>query len=61
MQQCPRCNRIYDESESCRCPFCYHDDDREIVHIVYDHEQEKVLNLSDAEYEEFKKTHPDYH
>lgn len=22
MQVCPRCERVYDESEYCRCPYC---------------------------------------
>lgn len=59
MQMCPFCDRVYDESEYSRCPYC-HDDDREVVHIVYDDEAEEVLELSDEEYEEFKKTHEGY-
>ncbi len=23
MQMCPDCNRVYDESEYTRCPYCY--------------------------------------
>lgn len=59
MQMCPFCDRVYDESEYSRCPYC-HDDDREVVNIVYDDEAEEVLELSDEEYEEFKKTHEGY-
>jgi len=22
MQMCPNCDRVYDESEYCRCPYC---------------------------------------
>ena len=60
MQMCPFCDRVYDESEYSRCPYCHDDDDREVVHIVYDDEAEEVLELSDEEYEEFKKTHEGY-
>ena len=27
MQMCPNCDRVYDESEYSRCPFCHKDDD----------------------------------
>ena len=47
MQMCPFCDRVYDESEYSRCPYCHDDDDREVVHIVYDDEAEEVLELSD--------------
>lgn len=61
MQMCPDCGKVYDESEYSRCPFCYDEEDtRETYHIVYDHEQGKALSLSGDEFEEFKKTHPDY-
>lgn len=61
MQMCPFCDRVYDESEHSSCPYCNDDDDRDVVHIVYDDEAEEVLELSDDEYEEFKKTHEGYH
>ncbi len=61
MQMCPDCNKIYDESEYSHCPYCYREDSRESYHIVYDDKLGEALTLSDAEYEEFKKTHPGYH
>lgn len=61
MQMCPYCDKVYDESEYSRCPYCHDDDDGEKVHIVYDDKTDEVLNLTDDEYEEFKKTHPGYH
>lgn len=32
MQQCPDCNKVYDESEYCTCPYCSGelDDDDEV-------------------------------
>lgn len=56
MQMCPFCDRVYDESEHSSCPYCNDDDDRDVVHIVYDDEAEKVLELSDDEYEELKNS-----
>lgn len=61
MQMCPWCNKVYDESEYSRCPYCYPDNHREQIHIVYDDNIGKVLELTDEEYEDFKKTHPGYH
>lgn len=62
MQMCPNCENYYDESEYGRCPYCHpFDDDREQYHIVYDNKMGKALELSDSEYEKFKKTHPGYH
>ncbi len=60
MQQCPDCGRIYDESESATCPFCYDFDDRETYHIVYDHDKGEALSLAGEDYEEFKRQHPDW-
>lgn len=60
MQMCPNCNKVYDESEYSRCPYCHKNDEVERINIVYDDKQ-GVLELTDEEYEEFKKTHPDYH
>ena len=60
MQMCPNCDRVYDESEHSRCPHCHDDDCGEKIHIVYDDNIDKVLELTDAEYEEFKKTHEGY-
>ena len=28
MQMCPNCDRVYDESEYSRCPYCHKDDDQ---------------------------------
>lgn len=53
MQMCPDCDRVYDESEYCHCPYCY--DDSETIHIVCD--DGSVLELTDDEYKEFKMTH----
>lgn len=58
MQMCPMCDRVYDESEYSRCPYC-HPDCGETIHIVCD-DDGTVLNLTDAEFEEFKKTHTGY-
>ena len=59
MQMCPNCDKVYDESEYSRCPYCYDDEDVEKIYIVYD-EEDGVLELTDDEYEDFKKTHPGY-
>ena len=59
MQMCPECEYIYDESEYSRCPYCS-SEDKEIIHIVYDSDLGKALELTDDDYEEFKKTHPEY-
>ena len=29
MQMCPWCDRVYDESEYSKCPFCHKDDDED--------------------------------
>ena len=58
---CPFCGCVYDESEDSQCPNCYKGDSRATGHIVYDDKLGKALALTDEEYEEFKKTHPDYH
>ena len=60
MQMCPECGRVYDESDYSKCPFCHRYDPRPIYHIVYDKELDKTLELTDEEYKEFKKTHPEY-
>ena len=59
MQMCPWCDKVYDESEYSRCPYCHDDDAGERINIVCDDDGE-VLELTDAEYEEFKKTHKGY-
>ena len=60
MQLCPNCNNIYDESRFSECPYCSDDDTRPVLNIVYDKERGEALSLTDEEYEEFKKTHPEY-
>lgn len=59
MQMCPNCELVFDESEGF-CPYCHDGEPRETFHIVYDSNLGKALELSDSEYEEFKKTHPEY-
>lgn len=58
MQMCPNCDRVYDESEYSRCPYCYVEVER--INIVCD-DDGTVLELTDDEFEEFKKTHKGYH
>jgi hypothetical protein len=36
MQQCGHCLKIYDESEDAHCPFCFEDDERPTLSIVFD-------------------------
>ena len=60
MQRCPFCGCVYDESESAGCPNCNSYDDRPISYIVFDKKQGKAVELSEKEYEEFKKDNPDY-
>ena len=55
MQMCPFCDKVYDESEYSRCPYCHPD----VETIVCD-DDGTVLELTDAEYEKFKKTHKGY-
>lgn len=57
MQMCPNCDKVYDESEYSRCPYCY--EEREVIHIVCD-DDGSVLELTDSEYEIFKQTHKGY-
>lgn len=59
MQMCPDCEKIYDESEYSHCPYCHDDSDCECINIVCD-DDGTVLELTDAEFEEFKKTHKGY-
>ena len=61
MQMCPNCDKVYDESEYSKCPYCHKEDHGERINIVYDDNTGDVLELTDEEYEEFKKTHPGYH
>ena len=56
---CPNCDKVYDESEYSHCPYCYDDYDNERINIVCDGDG-TVLELTDAEYDEFKKTHKGY-
>lgn len=61
MQMCPDCDKVYDASEYSKCPHCNNDESMEKINIVYDDKIGKALSLTDEEYEEFKKSHPDYH
>ncbi len=61
MQMCPNCDKVYDESEYSVCPYCNYSYSGKTIHIVYDDDIGKALELTDEEYEEFKKTHPGYH
>ena len=54
MQMCPWCDTVYDESEYSKCPRCHPDDNVEKIHIVCD-DDGTVLELTDTEYDEFKK------
>ena len=56
---CPNCDKVYDESEYSHCPYCYDDYDNEHINIVCD-DDGTVLELTDAEYDEFKTTHKGY-
>lgn len=61
MTMCPYCDKVYDESEDSKCPYCNNEEyGGSKVNIVYDDKEGKALELSDEEYEEFKKTHPEY-
>lgn len=60
MQMCPECGRVYDESESAGCPYCYDHDDGPTYYIVYDSERGEALSLTAEEFEAFKETHPEY-
>ncbi len=60
MQMCPECEKIYDESEYCKCPYCHPEGYGEQHYIVYDADIGKALELTKSEFEDFKKTHPDY-
>lgn len=60
MQMWPWCDKVYDESEYSRCPYCHPNDYREQINIVYDDNIGKALELTDEEYEEFKKIHAGY-
>lgn len=51
MQMCPNCDKVYDESEYSRCPYCNDDDYGERIHIVYDDNIGEALELTDEEYE----------
>lgn len=59
MQMCPNCDKVYDESEYSHCPYCYDDYDDEYTNIVFD-DDGTILELTNDEFEEFKKTHKGY-
>ena len=54
MQMCPDCEKIYDESEYTKCPFCYgEDDDGECMVIVYDKEEGRAKYVPESEAEKY--------
>ena len=56
---CPWCGKVYDESEYSKCPKCHPTSYREKLYIVCD-DDGTVLELTESEFEEFKKTHKGY-
>lgn len=60
MQQCPRCNKVYDESEDGVCPYCErYNDPRPTYYVVYDKDLGQTLTLTGNDYEEYKRNHPE--
>lgn len=56
MQMCPNCDRVYDESEYSRCPYCHpYDGDygRERTVIVYDRDEGRVKYVPESETEKY--------
>lgn len=57
MQMCPWCDKVYDESEYSRCPYCHDDDDydggREHTVIVYDQDEGRAKYVSESEAEKY--------
>ena len=56
MQMCPYCDKVYDESEYSRCPFCHPDDDddrRERTVIVYDRDEGRTKYVPESEAEKY--------
>ena len=57
MQMCPFCNKVYDETEYSKCPYCYaYDNGRERTVIVYDRDEgrSKYVPISEAEKYNYK-------
>ena len=58
MQQCPECERVYDESEYCHCPYCRGELSRgrsrqfEVQILWYDKEKGRNRWVSKSEYDE---------
>ena len=40
MQMCPNCNRVYDESEYTRCPYC-HPRNNSGIRLLFTRDKEK--------------------
>lgn len=56
MQMCPNCDRVYDESEYSRCPYCHpydEDDGRERTVIVYDRDEGRAKYVPESEAEKY--------
>lgn len=43
MQVCPECERVYDESEDCECPYCHAGGEDYSHVIVYDREKGEAI------------------
>lgn len=48
MQMCPRCGKVYDESEYSRCPYChpYHDSGRVQTVMLYGRDEKQTKYVS---------------
>ena len=55
MQMCPMCDKVYDESEYSRCPYCYDKDvnRREPTVIVYDRDERRAKLVPESESEKY--------
>ena len=56
MQMCPNCERVYDESEHAKCPYCYgeyEDFGRERLVIVYDRDERRAKYVPASEAEKY--------
>ncbi len=54
MQMCPECDKVYDESEYSRCPYCHpYEDSREKMYIVYDRDEGRAKTVPASEVEKY--------
>ena len=50
MQMCPECNRVYDESDNSKCPYCYPCcENSNIYYIVYDRDEKIAKSVPESE------------